>query len=526
MARVPIYNLADWGMVVDKPGHQLDPEAWTFAENIRFADDAVLKLPGRSQVFGTPGVAPSFAIPLIGPSSNWWIYTSLTKAYVYDGSDHTDITRTAGDYSASNAREWQGTILGGIPIINNGVDDPQFWNSYSKATPLADLTNWPANTTCKVIKAFNQYLIAFNVSESGTSYPHRIKWSHQADPGSLPTSWDETDSTIDAGEFDLADVESGHLQDMLILGSQMIIYKENATWVGRFIGGRFIFDFDPLFAETGILATRCVSPAMKGRRHMVVTQDDVIVHNGSEPESILDAKYRRTLFRAIDTTNYKNSFTFHNPLEKEVWFCFPENGNTTPNRAMIWNYGERSKTLGPISEAEIDFSWAVAGSIESPSENTWTTSTGTWDEDPDPWSELSRRRVVACVPGQTKFAQLDSGVSNLGSTYTGTLQRTGLAVIGRRQDNTPIVDIQRYKLITRVWINASGGVFRVRVGAQDTPEGDITWAAYADFDPSTDDYVDFNLSGKFMAIEFNHNTDAAPFRIEGYELDIHPLGQF
>src|SRR6478735_4718714 len=112
---VDINDLATVGQVNDRPPYMLPPEAWTLAENIRYTKDGVEVLAGWASVFGTPGVAPHFAMPVKSTSQTYWLYTSLTKGYVYDGSTHTNITRqTAGvdvNYTANDTANWNGVVF-------------------------------------------------------------------------------------------------------------------------------------------------------------------------------------------------------------------------------------------------------------------------------------------------------------------------------------------------------------------------------------------------------------------------------
>ena len=52
--------------------------------------------------------------------------------------------------------------------MSNGFDDPQFW-ALSSGVPsvsnkMADLSNWPASTECKSLRAFRSFLVALNVT--------------------------------------------------------------------------------------------------------------------------------------------------------------------------------------------------------------------------------------------------------------------------------------------------------------------------------------------------------------------------
>ena len=520
--KIEINDLSSVGCVRDVEASQLPPEAWSFAENMRFSELGVERMNGREQVFGTPGVAPHFAMPIATSTQTYWLYVSLLKAFVYDGTTHTNITRTAGgDYAANATKDWNGTVFGGVPILNNGVDVPQYWSTLSPATPLAALANWPATARTRVIRAFGPYLVAMDITKSGTRFPHMFKWSHPADPGTIPSSWDETDPTKDAGESDLPDVSAGTILDGLPLQGNFYVYKEGSIWRVSHIGGSFIFDFKVLLQTAGILAPRCVALTGDGTRHVVATQDDILVHNGQSVDSILDKRYKRFYVNNVDVANYTNSFMFTNPFRDEVWFCFPEVGQTNPTRALIWNYKEGQR--GAISEAPIAFRNATGGTVETADADTWATTTETWETTIGPWSQSNRQSVVACAPEVTKFLELDKGSLDNGATMLGTLQRTALSFIGRKRTGEWIVDYAVRKLIRRVWIKASGGPINVRVGFQEIVDGPITWGSAVVFNPETALWVDAVGSGKAVAVEFSA---AVPFRIIGYKIEGEVVGQY
>lgn len=520
MPDIEINDLASIGVVHDLEGYQLPPEAWTLANNMRFSDAGAERLIGKQQKFGTLSGAPHFLFPVKSASQVFWMYMTLTKGYVWDGSTHSDITNTGADYSASASREWNGTLLGGVPILNNGVDEPQQWD-LNTGNEMTDLTNWPTNDSCRVMRAFGPYLMAFDVTDGGTRYPHLVKWSHPADPGSVPSSWDVTDATKDAGQFDLPDTSAGIILDAFPLSGQMYVYKESSTWQIRLVGGRFVFDNKVRWVTSGILAPRCVTLTADGRNHVVATQDDFIIHNGSNIQSILDKRFKRYLFNQIDTTNYLNCFSFTNPFRDEIWFCYPSSGSTNPDMALIWSYKEGS--AGALSEAEVDFRHAAVGNIESASDDTWATVSGTWATYSGPWSISNRRRVLVANTDDTKIQELDTGTDNDGETITGTLQRTGLGVVDRKRSGEWIVDFTTRKLITRVWIKAEGGPIDVRVGFQELVDGSVTWSEVKSFDPDTDKWVDIVGSGLAIAIEFS---STSYFRVTGYKLTGDGLGRF
>ena len=93
---------------------------------------------------------------------------------------------------------WTSTLLGGIPILNNGIDPPQQWN-LSLASRMQALDNWPG-VTCKALRGFKNFPDCAECHEIRRNYPFMVKWSHPAEPGGVPSSWAIDDPTVDAGE--------------------------------------------------------------------------------------------------------------------------------------------------------------------------------------------------------------------------------------------------------------------------------------------------------------------------------------
>lgn len=530
MTVVEINDLAALGQINDIPAYMLPPEAWTLAENIRYWKNSPQAIDGWEQVFGTPNVAPHFALPVKSPSQTWWLYTSLTKASVFDGISHTDITRASGgDYAANVTQDWNGIVFGGIPILNNGVDVPQYWASYNTATKLAALPNWPSTLRAKVIRNFGSYLIAYNITDSGTRFPHLVQWSNPAGPGSVPTSWAYGNPQTEGGRKDLPDVNSGEILDALQLGQIMYIYKERSIWKQAYIGGQFIWSWDTFLADVGILAPRCVCYDPTGTMHVVATQDDIITHNGNTPKSILTDKQRQTLFESINRDEVSCSFMFLNKAKDEVWFCYPEPGQTEPTRALVWNSKGGRGAISYVSG--ITFRNAVLGDIEGSDEETWADGDDDWSVDTGAWSEIFRQKIILSSPNNTKFYQLDKGLTRDGVTFPVTLQREDLGIIGRKRGGDAINDFKQMKMVDSIWPKIDGAPVRVRVGFRETVKGPLTWQDYTLFNPDTDMWLnaivneDLPGCGRAVSIEFSTPT-ADAWRLDGYSMNVEVIGPY
>lgn len=531
MGTVRLYDLGTAGIITDKPSHTLPPEVWSDARNVVFENGQLQLRKGETAVFETPTVVPGFLMNVPALVQTFWLYANLTKVYVYDSGVHTNITRqTAGvdvNYTATAFRQWGGTILGGIPILNNGLDQPQYWGTLSSGTKLTNLSShagagagheWPSAARARVMRAFGPFLVAMNFTESGATRGQAIWWSHPAEPGTLPQSWDYTDPTYDSGQRELTDVKGGQILDALALGNTMPIYKENATHVLRFVGGQEIFVTDLKLATSGILATRTLCPIKEGTGHFVVTGDDIILFDGQSAQSVVEDRFKKQLFSSIDATNYANSFCFHDSDRKEAYFCYPEAGATYPNLAVVWNYEYNTITKRDWVGVSVD-----TGGVTSASA-VWSAVSTAFDLYSEVWSRETRRQLVVGDQANTRFFSLNSSNTSYLTSSAAYIERTGLAIVGKDRQGKPKVDFGVLKLVTRIWPKITGtGVVTVRIGAQDDLQSAITWSTAKTFDSVTQKYLDFEHPGRIISIRIE-STDAKPWQLEGYDLELALLG--
>ena len=525
-SQIDINDVASVGVVRDSPPHELPPEAWTLAENVRFEDNSVVQLLGYSQVFGTPLMAPYFAQFVSSPVGPWWLYAGLAKIAAYNGTSHFDVTRTTGGgiYNASGAAQWNGTNIGGIPILNNGVDVPQYWplSTTPSTTKMADLLNWPSTLRCQVMRAFGPYLMALSLvdtTKTPNQEPYDIRWSHPADPGNVPPTWDITDPTHNAGQVSLSDVDSGVIMDGMSLQGKFYVYKENSVWRFRNVGGQFIFDEDAFLETIGLLTTRCVAVTGDGQRHFFVGQDNLYTHDGNAAKPLLDVRTRRYLFNNIDPGNFGSSFVFVNSTRREGWFCYPTIGVVQPNRALIVNYDTLATT-----ESDVDWQAAAIGTIQQTASGTWDSDPNTWQSETTPWNISNRRKILLSKPTTVRLEQFDLGVTRDGTAFTGLIQRTSLGVVGRnRRTGDWITDFETRKTVHRIWPKMSGAPVQIRLGGQDVPGGAVIWSPYASFDPRVQKWADLTAEGAALCVEIS---GSGGWKLDGYKLDLVTAGRF
>ena len=492
--------------------------AVTDSNNVRFREGYAELVMGQSSAYTTAPIAPYSVFPLRTGSTQYWLVLGAAKAYSVTGAPATwtNITRQTAsvdvDYSATLDTLWNGGVLNGVPIVNNGVDAPQYWSTISSGTKLAALPNWPASTTCRVMRPYLNFMFAFDVTKTGTRYPHRVKWSHSADPGTVPSTWDETSAIYDAGEFDLDG--AGFVVDAMPLGNSLIIYKQYSTHVCTLSGNTLIFNFRPLFSGIGMIAPDC-GVEVDGA-HYVFTQSDIIVHDGTQVKSILDKATRRWLFRQIDATQMERCFVTKSIFHNEILFCYPSVGYTACNKAMVYNFKD-----GNISVRDLpNVSSANTGQVEETVSNTIDGDTAPISSDATAFDENDNaaqlQRTLMCSPSSTSLVLMDSGTLTLGAITSAYMERAGLSF--------DIPDAVKTVNRLRPRVNApSGTVLTFRVGGAMDLYGPISWSAPVTYTVGTSVSADAFASGKFLAWRCD-STAAYSWRLEGLEMDFEPRG--
>jgi hypothetical protein len=405
VALVPIENVGQYGIVTDIPPFQLPPNAWSGGNNVRVRNNGIKKCAGFVEVFASCPIPPHHIFPVSDGTSVYWIALGLDKAYVFknSGGSWTDITRTAGVYTSTEEEGWSSTVIGGVPVMTNFKEAPQFWafasGAYALGTKLAELSNWEDSADfCKSIKSFKTFLIALNIEKSGVPYAKMVKWSNQAPSHAPPSSWDESDATKDAGEYELTDTP-GDIIDGLQLGESFMIYKDDAIYIMNYIGTPFMFSFRMLSPTVGILAKNCVSEFSGG--HFFFGKTNIYLNDGQKVTPLLTDRLRREVFDNLDGDNFKKSFTVADYNRNEMLACYPTGGYAYPNKAVIWNWGTGTLTVRDLpNPTSMGFGVAFV-----------TTDSDEWDDDTTEWDTAGR------VWGSTSFAQ---GAENLVFCVPGT----------------------------------------------------------------------------------------------------------
>ena len=537
MPIIQIDNLGTPGIVTDTLPHELPVNAWSSGDNVRFRNNAVESTPGYDSVYGTLSIAPYWLMPWDDGSNYHWFYANAADIYSVTGTTHTSRSKSVGAYSAGAYPQWNGGVLGGVPVMNNTafVDAPQSWDG---STKFQDLPNWPFNATptpsspkwhARVIRTFKNFLIALDMNENDgttvTHFPTRVRWSNPADPGTVPGAWIPAATNL-AGSVPLS-ATTDVLMDCLPLRDVNVVYKADTVHLMQFVGGTAVFAFRQAFGEFGLLSRRGVKSFFG--KHLVLSKGDVIVHNGQSAQSVIDRKLRSNLFNSLAEDNAANSFVVANPDRKEMWVCIPESGSGTATctKAYIWHWDDNTWTvvdLPSVAHIGLGFIDRSGASNLIDDQNVIIDTVHTLID--GRVNNPAVLKLLMAQPGGPALFNADSTNQFNGSNFTAYVERTGLAIRASANGGTT-TDTSSRKFVRRVYLkmDADPGVtVQVRVGAQQYIDGPVTWTVAQDFDPSTQRYVDVRVQGVAVAIRVE-STVNGQWQLSSYGLDLDVVGR-
>jgi len=436
-----------------------------------------------------------------------------------------NITRSASDYSATAAEGWSSTVLGGILIMVNPNDDPQFWELTSglpnTGTLMADLSNWPASTECKVMKSFKSFLVSLNVSKSSVNYPALVKWSTEAATLSVPSSWDETSNTVDAGEYYLNTGVGEVIRDGLQLGDTFQIYTSGSVYQMSYVGAPFIFSFRKV-APVGIMAKNCVSEFPGG--HFIFGIDDLYINNGQTVTPIMPSEIRDWMFGSIDGEYADKSFVVTDHGRGEIYACFAS-GNSASNqidKAVIYNYIRNTFSIRDLP----DLASITPGIIDDPASfTTWAAASGSWDSASGRWAmtfDKFEDVLVFASPATTKLFRDGSGHKEDTTNMTSYVERTGLSLTAQG-----VPDQSTVKRISAIWPKMevlNDDTVNIYLGTQMSTEEGVSWKGPFVFNPDTMSKVSCRASGKLYGVKIESAADTH-WKLSGLSFEVEDAGR-
>jgi hypothetical protein len=524
MAYFNLTNIGSVGVSKDIPANVLAPELWSDVRNVTFDNNSIQQALGFTNLLRTvPGDQVFTASP-----RTYGLWPLRQDAFVHfalfglnaNGKDSARIISTNGRSVSAAPSSWatrdpifkDGVAFSGGSFDGTGIfcfgkgDTVYYLPQHVMREEMQELYYGEDEDENKILLserlAFNvvrpmwQHLFGLGVTvkEETASvpagyYPRLLWFSNNANPGQIPGDW-EADNPASMARYypDPFAGYPGDLVDMVQLSQNAVIYQEGACHLVTYTGlPPFFISTKTAFSEIGAIATNCVA-SVRGQ-HVCFTDQDMVAHNTQEAISLLDKTLRKWVLSNLDATHFKNSFVVTNVQANEVWLCFPENGETYPNLAVVWNYEENTRS---IRELKQNTTFGVDGKQTCFVQSGFTSAIHT----------------LFMSSKEENFGLLRMNTGNLFDEDKPDcyVEREDLAL-----GNT----VSR-KLVTRIWpdIISSKPVDIYVVGKGELSE-DVVWQGPYSFDPTQSNQIPVRVPGKYHSIRMKwcHGEDVTITRI-------------
>lgn len=478
---------------------------WSTGRNVRFKPGCVYKTLGKTLLTTVPNSLPIREMFTFKAYDN--VYRTIvccdTKIYAYseEFAIYTDITPSPAPDSGS-ADVWQFVMVGGLPMLTNGVDGIWKWASLGSVMQKMDIPR------AKYMIASMHRLLLGSITEGGYEYPARARWSKAAKPDVFDISKDGKGGRVDFVKMTGAGINAherivgfGNHRD------RVYVYTEQNIYGMTHYRSPFDYQSSIMHEGIGILGAKAFAKDKNGITYLV-GQDDF--HALADTISSIGFPIRNSVFPNLNKDTVRTSFSFYMPDTKEIWHCVTI-GSGTPNTAFVYN-----TELKNWSICDIDYTCHTYNFKQGVS--AWDNlSFGSWDEITDSdWDSLSNNGVLPYnVVGDTqgRIFKLDDSANNNGEAIESYIE-TGDILF----DN-PVYNKNITEVFPSLKPQAADTQLLVQVGTRDSLHQQLTWSAPVAYTIGVDEKVDFLESGKYVRLRFYTNQLDAEWILDGFYIN-------
>lgn len=240
-------------------------------------------------------------------------------------------------------RRWLAAGVKDIFVFTNNFDPPLAWHfdqptsgcAMQAVSPIGDLAEIGL-TKAAVICAWRGILFFADVEQDGDRVEQRVIWSDKDNA----TSWVPSNASL-AGFQDLEDGE--RVFAMVPLLDYLMILTNKSIWQVSFVGGDALFNFRQVYTEPE-RGEACIAfpntAASTGREVIYAGRDGIYVFNlyMAKPDRVeWIHKSSNVVFDSINTSICQAHIGGFDPVSKEYWLSWVQNGEIFPTRTMTVN---------------------------------------------------------------------------------------------------------------------------------------------------------------------------------------------
>jgi hypothetical protein len=577
----------------DKRPYETPPNAWNVVQNGEMHNGAVRVASGSRPI-------PSVTMTGTEPHNLGWATNNSNRWWLMFGDGVIKSLSESGIVTdVSTALTLTNTWAGGHPFVidsktqqlfaNNSADIPCYLNvraiTDNHTAQFAHLPNWmendlspsgEENIRAKVLVSYKGFLVAGNISNcletAGTyDYPNMVWWSDLADTGEIADDWNYASATNLAGRT-LLGSDTGGVIAAMQHRDDMLLYCERSVYRMQFVGGNYVFRFSEVFRSFGIFGRQCVAEFGNGQ-HFVITNDDIVIHDGQQHQTIADGRIKRLFFDHVGMDNInrdKVHVGVHNKMN-QVWITYtadPES-NTPISRFLIWSWDDNTWEIrdNPDLRCSVELPKIITETVApdgaltfqemreqlrdnppSPDDDTPVPAPAVSGEQLDDWSMQSGTfGSTSRIPPRGFWQLVGAGVEdirylddpNVSQFPILHLEAHGINISGDNRTQTVIAIYPRV-IADAVYdengsaVNPDEAYLYVFIGAMDTPDQS---AAEIDWDPppgdltypngypvTSEEYkVPVKVRGRRHALKFV--SAGRPVTLSGYDLEYTDSGR-
>lgn len=570
MATLPIRELGKIGIVADANPYDLPSNAFNDGNNVIFDEGRISRAPVFKQLYpavkssktwadfgsttwdaatvtyesaeGSPTDGCRFVGSYAEPSNGEVVFVADNDGTVraYPNSVLVNVTPT-GVTLVNNEEAWSHAEVGGVSILAR-KDMVPYAKNLTTDTAFKSLgtSNWGTTTTCAVMRSYNDFFVALNVTKGVNTYPTMVKWCDPVQYGSAVTAldWNAASTTNNAGENVLGEMTSP-IMDGLKLGTQFMIYSRDQVWIMEYTGSELVFNFRRLFPTGGVINTNCVVE-VEGK-HFVFGVDDIYVHDGATKKSIADGRVRRKIFKNLDPNKVKNFHVTHDTVANFIYFCYYTRQNEANfkdtqfcNKAAIYNYREDTWSFMDLpnvvggAQARVTLTKVDYADVNDTYQNYNTSFLSFETGSPtvpimlgvtDTGNGLTESRVYAIDLPTVGAVSLPASMETFKPAY---VARTGIDL------DEMNLELRGYKYVNSVTPQAefevTDGVFHWEIGSTDLPGGSVVYQTTYDYRPDADYQISTRAYGRYLAYRIS-TSNIENFRISGFDADVRSFNK-
>ena len=496
------------GIVTNLPTTQV---AWSTGLNVRQRVGCVYKSPGRSAPLATVtnGLQIRAMFTFKGGDNVWRTLVCCdTKIYSYTNNFGTVVNITPATPPSSTATDvWQFAMIGGMPVLSNGVNTMWKWDL--TGNPMTVVSGAPQ--ICKALHVHQNKLIVGNIQEGAYSFTARLRWANTMQPNG---GW-TTDLRGLSGGKDLVPHSTtmqgtDAIQAITSQGDKLIVLCERNIWYGTPAEWPLDYNWAAMDSNLGLIAPRAFVKTPKGLIYFMGQDDFHVIADGVQD---IGFGIRNSVFPVLNKSSIKTAFAYYKPSTREVYFCVATGSNTIPDMVFIYN----EETKGWMFESCCYLSHAFQFDSTNYTWDSADTLPWTYWDDPavsNRWENLGDTgvlpyEVVGTAAGQIQKA--DTGFNNSDGTAMEGYIETGDFVL----DNTGINKII-HEIVPILKPQDTVNALMIQVGTRENLHKDIEWSTPQVFTIGVSRHVNFRKMGKYFRIRFITDLTDSPWALEGF----------